>query len=101
MVLPAMLAEGVGGNGNTSCGFNDGQPALVVSVFDMAFSLVDLPRPFDARARGVAGIVCNGHHYLAEGLPMARAYNVIDADGHILEPLDLWDKYIDPEFRER
>ena len=28
---------------------------------------------------------------------MGRAYNVIDADGHILEPLDLWDKYIDPE----
>jgi len=21
---------------------------------------------------------------------MARAYNAIDADGHILEPLDLW-----------
>src|SRR5882762_6385066 len=35
------------------------------------------------------------------GLPMARAYNVIDADGHILEPLDLWDRYIDPKFRER
>src|SRR5215475_10098354 len=32
---------------------------------------------------------------------MTRAYNAIDADGHILEPLDLWDKYIDPEFRER
>ena len=32
---------------------------------------------------------------------MARAYNAIDADGHILEPLDLWDKYIDPAFRER
>ena len=32
---------------------------------------------------------------------MALAYNVIDADGHILEPLDLWDKYIDPAFRER
>ena len=32
---------------------------------------------------------------------MTRAYNVIDADGHILEPLDLWDRYIDPEFRER
>jgi hypothetical protein len=32
---------------------------------------------------------------------MARAYNVVDADGHILEPLDLWDNYIDPEFRER
>jgi hypothetical protein len=23
---------------------------------------------------------------------MGRAYNVIDADGHILEPLDLWDR---------
>jgi len=32
---------------------------------------------------------------------MASTYNVIDADGHILEPLDLWDNYIDPEFRER
>jgi hypothetical protein len=32
---------------------------------------------------------------------MARTYNVVDADGHILEPLDLWDNYIDPEFRER
>src|SRR5438552_11862662 len=32
---------------------------------------------------------------------MTRAYNVIDADGHILEPLDLWDKYIDPKFHER
>ena len=32
---------------------------------------------------------------------MTATYNVIDADGHILEPLDLWDKYIDPEFRER
>ena len=32
---------------------------------------------------------------------MTRAYDVIDADGHILEPLDLWDRYIDPKFRER
>jgi predicted TIM-barrel fold metal-dependent hydrolase len=32
---------------------------------------------------------------------MARAYNVVDADGHILEPLDLWDKYIEPKFRDR
>src|SRR5216117_1343112 len=37
----------------------------------------------------------------SEGLPMTRAYNVVDADGHILEPLDLWDKYIDHKFRER
>ena len=27
--------------------------------------------------------------------------NVIDADGHILEPPDLWERYIDPPLRER
>src|SRR5205814_9989645 len=32
---------------------------------------------------------------------MSRAYNVIDADGHILEPLDLWAKYMEPKFRDR
>jgi len=32
---------------------------------------------------------------------MGRVYNVIDADGHVLEPLDLWDTYIDPAFRDR
>src|SRR4030081_2466169 len=32
---------------------------------------------------------------------MARAYNVIDADGHVLEPVNLWDDYIDPAFRDR
>jgi len=32
---------------------------------------------------------------------MTRTYNVIDADGHILEPVDIWDKYMDPAYRER
>lgn len=32
---------------------------------------------------------------------MDRAYNVIDSDGHVLEPLDLWQNYIDPAFRDR
>ncbi|HEV8711628.1 MAG TPA: amidohydrolase family protein [Candidatus Binatia bacterium] len=27
-------------------------------------------------------------------------YNVIDSDGHICEPPDLWEHYIDPKFRE-
>ena len=31
---------------------------------------------------------------------MARKYDVIDSDGHVLEPLDLWEKYMDPGFRE-
>ena len=32
---------------------------------------------------------------------MARIYNVIDADGHVLEPVDIWEKYIDPAYRDR
>ena len=32
---------------------------------------------------------------------MARTYKVIDADGHILEPIDLWDRYMDPANRAR
>src|SRR5207247_731229 len=32
---------------------------------------------------------------------MGRTYNVIDADGHVLEPVDLWDTYIDPAYRDR
>ena len=26
---------------------------------------------------------------------------VVDADGHILEPADLWERYLEPKFRER
>ena len=32
---------------------------------------------------------------------MARSYRIIDADGHVLEPLDLWDQYMEPAYRER
>ena len=32
---------------------------------------------------------------------MGRDYKVIDADGHILEPVDLWDHYMDPQYRAR
>jgi len=32
---------------------------------------------------------------------MKTEATVIDCDGHILEPPDLWDKYIDPKYRER
>ena len=32
---------------------------------------------------------------------MGRDYKVIDADGHILEPVDLWDNYMDPKYRVR
>ena len=30
-----------------------------------------------------------------------NAYNVIDADGHVLEPTTLWNDYMDPAFRDR
>ena len=32
---------------------------------------------------------------------MSRTYNVVDADGHILEPISLWQDYMDPAFRDR
>ena len=32
---------------------------------------------------------------------MTNTYNTVDADGHILEPLSLWDEYIDPAFWDR
>src|SRR5262245_40521970 len=38
---------------------------------------------------------------LPERRPVMRAYNIIDADGHVLEPLDLWEKYMDPAYRDR
>src|SRR5262245_42323540 len=38
---------------------------------------------------------------LARRWAMSRPYNVIDADGHILEPVDLWEKYMDPAWRDR
>jgi hypothetical protein len=31
---------------------------------------------------------------------MARAYDLIDADGHVLYPADMRLKYIDPKFRD-
>jgi uncharacterized protein len=34
-------------------------------------------------------------------LVMTGAYNVVDADGHILGPLELWAKDMDPKFRDR
>src|ERR1051325_2533856 len=40
-------------------------------------------------------------NFIRGGKLMSRVYNVIDADGHILEPLDLWDKYMDPKYRDR
>ncbi len=32
---------------------------------------------------------------------LARYRNIVDADGHILEPPDVWEKYIDPKYRDR
>ncbi|MBI3250133.1 MAG: amidohydrolase family protein [Deltaproteobacteria bacterium] len=33
--------------------------------------------------------------------PYLNYHNIIDADGHILEPPDIWEKYIDPQYRDR
>jgi len=34
-------------------------------------------------------------------LPYLKYNNIVDADGHILEPPDIWEKYIDPQYRDR
>jgi hypothetical protein len=31
---------------------------------------------------------------------MTRPYEVIDADGHVLEPANLWLDYMEPRFRD-
>src|SRR5947199_8982802 len=54
-----------------------------------------------ASAAAVAAIGCRSFPIRSGGTEMSRAYNIVDADGHILEPLDLWDKYLDPKFRDR
>jgi DNA-binding NarL/FixJ family response regulator len=36
------------------------------------------------------------------GLVMAKnGFRLIDAEMHVMEPVDLWQRYIDPEFRDR
>lgn len=32
---------------------------------------------------------------------MGRTYNVIDSDGHVLEPRNFWREYIDPQYRDQ
>ena len=32
---------------------------------------------------------------------MGRTYNVIDSDGHVLEPPNFWREYIDPKYRDQ
>jgi hypothetical protein len=32
---------------------------------------------------------------------MARTYNVIDADGHVLEPPDMWLNYLESKYHDR
>ena len=40
-------------------------------------------------------------HVDCEGAIMIRDFTTIDADAHVLEPLDLWVRYIDPAYREQ
>src|SRR5204863_204372 len=61
-----------------------------------------IPNDIQARAMPRPAVACrNPDFHRRREDPMSRVYNVIDADGHILEPLDLWDNYMDPKFRDR
>src|SRR5205814_10404891 len=65
-----------------------------------------MPALRDSERRAVSrpkhGCVTMPQHriFIRGGKLMSRVYNVIDADGHILEPLDLWDNYMDPKYRD-
>jgi predicted TIM-barrel fold metal-dependent hydrolase len=63
--------------------------------------MFDILNDIRHRPTGAAALGCRIGRPPPEGKLMSRAYNVIDADGHILEPLDLWAKYMDPKFRDR
>lgn len=32
---------------------------------------------------------------------MLKDYQIIDADGHVIEPIDMWEQYLEPEFKSR
>jgi predicted TIM-barrel fold metal-dependent hydrolase len=32
---------------------------------------------------------------------MLNGYRIIDADGHVVEPIEMWEKYLEPEFKAR
>ena len=32
-------------------------------------------------------------------MPTSKGFAVFDGDSHVLEPRDIWEKYLDPEFR--
>jgi hypothetical protein len=32
---------------------------------------------------------------------MKQGFKILDSDMHLREPADLWDKYMDPEWRDR
>src|SRR5262245_8659703 len=34
-------------------------------------------------------------------LPLLPFDGAVDADGHVLEPVDLWDRYLEPRYRDR
>src|SRR4051794_34388202 len=58
------------------------------------------PERYSARPAAAGALRCRDKASM-ETVAMTPVYNVIDADGHILEPLNLWDKYLDPKFRNR
>jgi len=69
---------------------------------ELACRAFRIPNDIQARAMPMPAVACrNADFHRRREVPMSRVYNVIDADGHILEPLDLWDKYMDPKFRDR
>src|ERR1043166_6452200 len=78
-----------------------GEHAEVQPAGACAASMFGILNDIRHRAAGVAALAWRSPGFGDGGTRMSRTYNVIDADGHILEPLDLWAKYMDRKFRDR
>jgi hypothetical protein len=43
----------------------------------------------------------NKHHTVQAKAKASIATRVIDAHSHVLEPLEMWGQYLEPEFRDK
>src|SRR5262245_2858771 len=63
--------------------------------------MVDTPGHGQAARKGGRGALDYPSTASMREPAVTHSYQAIDSDGHILEPLDLWDKYIEPAFADR
>src|SRR5271154_5963143 len=69
-------------------------PRLPVSLYQTAAACDQ------TRSRSAAGSFAPGQRVRFSAMSAADSI-VIDCDSHVMEPPDLWEKYLEPKFRDR